>query len=370
MHSTTVLAWYANNWKGKIHMDNNEYHWSRDGSSGPDPAGKTGGESDRPDGKNHGHRSGPGRFSGKKALIPFAVIIILLAGVFFNSFYELNEDEYAVITTFGKPSVESTPGLKFKLPFIQQKRTVSKATRGFTIGYDQRTDVSIPEESVMITVDYNFVNVDFYVEYRVTDPVKYLYSSREPVDILKMLCQSYIRDTIGLYKVDDVITTGKSEIQSVIRDKILARLEQEDLGITLVSITIQDAEPPTREVQEAFKAVETAKQEAETATNNANKYANQVLPAAEADADEILQQAEAYKTSRINEAEGQASRFARLYEEYSKYPEITRQRLFYENISDIFPGMKVIITGKDGAEMTTVLPLDDFTGGAKEDKEE
>ncbi len=305
-----------------------------------------------------------------RVLIPILVVIVLAGAVFFNSFYELNEDEYAVITTFGKPSVVSTPGLKLKLPIIQQKTIVSKATHGLTIGYDQRTNATIASESVMITVDYNFVNVDFYVEYRVTDPVKFLYHSADPVGILKMLCQSYIRDTIGLYKVDDVITTGKSEIQAAIKDKILARLEQEDLGLALVSITIQDAEPPTVEVQEAFKAVETAKQGAETAINNANKYANEVMPAAAADADEILQQAEAYKTARINEAEGQASRFSQLYEEYSRYPEITRQRLFYEKIADIFPDMKIVIMGEDGAKITTVLPLDEFIspekGGAEE----
>ena len=326
-------------------MEDNEYHYRR-----PDPDGTRPPESPKP-------KAG---FNKKVLLIPLIIVVLLVASVLMNSFYELNEDEYAVITTFGKPSVVSTPGLKFKWPYIQQKQIVSKATKGFTIGYDQRTGNSIPAESVMITVDYNFVNVDFYVEYRVTDPVKYLYNSKDPLNILKMLCQSYIRDTIGLYNVDDVITTGKSEIQSAIREKILTRLEQEDIGITLVSITIQDAEPPTREVQEAFKAVETAKQQAETATNNANKYANEVLPAAEADADEILQQAEAYKAARINEANGQASRFAKLFEEYSRYPEITKQRLFYENISEIFPGMKVVITGEGGSEMTTVLPLDDF----------
>ena len=300
-----------------------------------------------------------------RILIPILVIVVIAGVIFFNSFYELYEDEFAVITTFGKPSVISTPGLKLKLPLIQQKTIVSKATYGLTIGYDQQTNLSIASESVMITVDYNFVNVDFYVEYRVTDPVKFLYHSEDPVGILKMLCQSYIRDTIGLYKVDDVITTGKSEIQGTIKDKILARLEQEDLGLALVSITIQDAEPPTTEVQEAFKAVETAKQGAETAINNANKYANEVMPAAAADADEILQQAEAYKTARINEAEGQASRFSQLYEEYSRYPEITRQRLFYEKISDIFPDMKVVIMGSDGAELTTVLPLDEFVSTEK-----
>lgn len=300
--------------------------------------------------------------SAKKAF-SFAVMAIVLIAILitvFSSFYELAEDEYAVITTFGKPSVVSTPGLKFKIPYIQQKTIVTKATRGFNIGYDPSTNTSVTSESVMITVDYNFVDVDFYVEYRVTDPVKYLYNSENPEGILKMLCQSYIRDTIGLYKVDDVITTGKSEIQASIKDKLMTRLEKEDIGLTLVSISIQDAEPPTLMVQEAFKAVETAKQDAETAVNNANKYKSEVIPAAEADADEILQQAEAYKEARINEANGQASRFAQLYEEYSKYPEITKQRLFYEMITSVFPKLKVVILGSDGTDVTTMLPLDDF----------
>lgn len=297
-----------------------------------------------------------------KTVVLIALVAVLVLSVAFNSFYELQEDEFAVITTFGHPTVVSDPGLKFKIPFIQHKTIVSKATKGFPIGYDMRTNEPITSESVMITVDYNFVDVDFYVEYRVTDPVKYLYNSEDPVSILKMLCQSYIRDTIGLYNVDDVITTGKSEIQASIKEKILNRLEKEDLGITLVNITIQDAEPPTKEVQEAFKAVETSKQEAETATNNANKYANEVLPAAEADADEILQQAEAYKASRINDANGQASRFSQLFEEYSKYPEITRQRLFYEMIVKVFPDVKIYIMGSDNTGVSTMLPLDDFSG--------
>ena len=295
------------------------------------------------------------------------IILVLVLAVVGSSVYQLREDQYAVITTFGKPSVVTTSGLKFKIPVIQKKTLVSKNVQGFAIGYDPETDRSIEDESVMISVDFNFVNVDFYVEYRVVDPVKYLYNSQDPVGILKMLCQSYIRDTIGLYNVDDVITTGKSEIQGAIKEKITARLEEEDLGVSLVNIAMQDAEPPTQEVQQAFKAVETSKQEAETAINNANKYANEELPAAEANADEIVQQAEAYKAARIAEATGQATRFEELYAEYSRYPEITRQRLFYEMVSDVFPGMKVVILGEDGGELTTVLPLDDFLGGASEE---
>ena len=319
-------------------------------------------------------KKGPGiRVPKHTGFAVTAVVIVLAAAVLsFDSFYTLSEEEMAVVTTFGKPAVEEASGLHFKIPVIQRVTKVSKAITGMQIGYTTdpaRADgasidnpVSIENESLMITKDFNLTNVDFYVEYRVDDPVKYLYNSEEPEAILKMLCQSYIRDTIGLYGVDDIITTGKAEIQGVIRDKISTRLEQEDIGLVLVNIALQDAEPPTLEVQQAFKAVETSKQEAETAINNANKYANEQLPAAKANADEILQQAEAYKESRIAEAEGQASRFTELYAEYSKYPEITRQRLFYEMIAKVFPDMKIVITGRDGSTLQTVLPLESFTG--------
>ena len=312
-----------------------------------------------PGGAGQAGQSRPGKPLNIKAIVIVALIVIVLGSLISGGVYQLQEDEYAVITTFGKPSVVDTSGLKFKIPYIQQKHIVSKATKGFTMGFDKETGATVEDEAVMITVDFNFVDVDFYVEYRVTDPVKYLYNSQQPEAILKMLCQSYIRDTIGLYSVDDVITTGKAQIQSDIREKITKRLEQEDLGITLVNITMQDAEPPTYEVQQAFKAVETSKQEADTAINNANKYANEVLPAAKADADEILRQAEAYKEARIAQANGQATRFTELYQEYSKYPEVTRRRLYYEMIQEIFPNIKVIILGEDGTN--TVLPLDSFT---------
>lgn len=294
--------------------------------------------------------------SGKVAVI--VLVLVLLAALVLSSVYVTTEDQYAVITTLGKPTVVSNSGMHFKLPLVQQKTIISKNIRGISIGYDQHTNGSIESESVMITVDYNFVDVDFYLEWRVTDPVKYLYASNDPEDILKMLSQSYIRDTIGLYGVDAVITTGKSEIQSAIKDKITERIEQEDLGIALVNITIQDAEPPTAEVQNAFKAVETAKQGAETATNNADKYANEVLPAAKAEADETIRQAEAYKQARINDATAQAEKFNSLYAEYAKYPEITRQRLFYETLGDVLPGMKVVIMPNDSA-VDTYMSIDE-----------
>lgn len=283
---------------------------------------------------------------GRAAAIVAAVAVVLVLGA--GSVYSINEQENAVVTTFGSPQAVTTPGLHFKVPFIQQVRKVDMTIKGLGIGYVPGTSESIPDESLMITSDYNFVNVDFFVEYRVTDPVKFLYSSQQPEMILKTLAQSYIRDTIGMYPVDEIITTGKSQIQSEIKDKIMARMEAEDVGVQLVNITIQDAEPPTAEVLTAFKEVETAKQGKETAVNNANKYRSEQIPAAEAQADQIVQQAEGERQARINEASGQVARFESMYAEYMQYPLITKQRMYYEAMEELLPGMKVVIQSEDG----------------------
>ncbi len=279
------------------------------------------------------------------------VVLVLALVLALNSVYIISEQENAVVTTFGVPQAVTTSGLHFKIPFVQKVTKLDMTIKGMAIGYDQRTNESLPDESLMITSDFNFVNVDFFLEYRVTDPVQYLYASEEPTFILKTLAQSYIRDTIGLYPVDDVITTGKNQIQSEIKDKIAARIDAEDIGLQLVNITIQDAEPPTMEVLAAFKEVENAKQGADTAVNNANKYRSEKLPAAEAQADQIVQNAEAVKEGRINEAAGQVARFNSMYEEYSKYPTITKQRMYFETMEEVLPELRVIITDEDGSTL-------------------
>ena len=293
------------------------------------------------------------RIAARGGLIAAAAALVLLG---MNSFYSINEQENAVVVTFGVPSAVTTSGLHFKIPFVQQVKKVDMTIHGFAIGYDQETREPIPDESLMITSDYNFVNVDFFIEYRVTDPVKYLYASAQPELILKTLAQSYIRDTIGLYPVDEVITTGKNQIQGEIKDKIMARLEKEDIGLQMVNITIQDAEPPTAEVLAAFKEVETAKQSADTAVNNANKYRSEQIPAAEAEADQILQNAQAQKEARINEAMGQVARFNSMYQEYARYPLITKQRMYYETMEEVLPDLRVII--QDGSGSTVNLITD------------
>lgn len=305
-----------------------------------------------------------GRFFG------IVAVLVVLAFAAMNSFYTLSEDKIAVVTTFGRPASVTTSGLKFKIPFIQQVHKMTKEIRGMSIGYNPDYDAQnhansennpnpVPTESEMITKDFNFVNVDFYIEYQIIDPVKAYINSETYGSILKNLAQSYIRDTVGSYSVDEVITTGKSEIQTKVKTRLSERLEQEDIGIGIYNVTIQDAEPPTEAVNNAFKAVEDAKQGMDTKINEAKKYQSQQLPAANARVDKATRDAEAYRQQRISEAEGQVARFNEMYAEYVKYPLITKKRMFYETMEDMLPSLKVIIDGGDGTQ--TVLPLDSFT---------
>lgn len=300
-------------------------------------------------------------------IVGIAVLAVVVLIVIFGSTYQIREQEQAVLITFGKAQAVTEPGLHFKIPVIQTVKKVSTTIQGFSIGYDMDSSQSTTDESLMITSDYNFVNVDFFVEYRFSDPVKAVYASGEPVNILKNICQSCIRTVIGSYPVDDVLTTGKNEIQAAIKEMIMEKLEIQDIGVQLVNITIQDSEPPTTEVMEAFKAVETARQGKETALNNANKYRNEQIPQAQAKADGIVKDAEAQKTERINEATAQVARFNAMYEEYIKNPEVTRRRMFYEAMEEVLPDLKVIIESPSG-DVQMFYPVESFTGGTAEEE--
>lgn len=297
--------------------------------------------------------------NGKIAGIVVAALAVVI--ILFNSTYEIKEQEQAVLITLGKATAVTDPGLHFKIPFIQQVRKVNTTIQGFSIGYNTSSNEVVADESLMITSDFNFIDVDFYVEYRYSDPVKAVYASQNPLGILRNISQSCIRTVIGSYSVDDVLTTGKNEIQATIKEMIINRLDDQDIGVQLVNITIQDSEPPTAEVMEAFKAVETAKQGKETALNNANKYRNEQIPSAQARADGILKDAEAQKTERINEATAQVARFNAMYAEYVKNPAVTRQRMFFEAMEEVLPDLKVIIQS-EGGNLQTIYPLESFTG--------
>ena len=285
-----------------------------------------------------------------------------------TSFYTVDDKQQAVVTTFGKVSNITDPGLHFKAPFgIQQVYKVDvNVYQKIELGYITNgagTSFSVEDESVMITGDYNIVNVDFFVEYKISDPVQYLFSSNEPALILKNLIQSQVRNVVGSSTVDAVLTDGKENIQQQVRELVSEILVDYDVGLTLIDVRIQDAEPPTSEVVEAFKAVETAKQNAEAVVNDAMAYQNAKLPEAEAQADKLLQNAQYLKQKRINEAIESVAMFNAMYEEYSQNPNITKSRMYYEAISQILPGVKVYINTGDGDSVDMLLPLESLVGG-------
>ena len=303
-----------------------------------------------------------------KNVIIFGVIGIFLLIAVFSSFYTVDDKQQAVVTTFGKVTDITDAGLHFKLPFgIQQVQKVDvNVYQKIELGYitdNNGATLTKTNESTMITGDYNIVNVDFYVEYRISDPVQYLYSSNKPEQILRNLIQSQVRNVVGSSTVDSVLTDGKENIQMQVKELVTEILAEYDIGLSLVEIRIQDSEPPTSEVIEAFKSVETAKQTAEAVVNQAKAYENAQIPNAEAEADKLMENAEYLKQKRINEAIEAVAMFNAMYEEYARNPDVTKARMYYEAISEILPGVKLYINTGDGESIDMLLPLESLVGG-------
>ena len=299
--------------------------------------------------------------AGKTILaVLLALVVISAVG---TCWYTVDDKEQAVVTTFGKVTDVVDAGIHFKLPLgIQQAYKVStNVYQKIELGYTSGSSDFNRSESTMITGDYNIVNVDFFVEYKISDPVQYLFSSDEPELILRNLIQSQVRNVVGSSSVDAVLTDGKENIQMQVKELVTRILQEYDIGLTLVDVKIQDAEPPTAEDIEAFKAVETAKQQAETVINDAKAYKNAQIPNAQAKADKLIQNAEYLKQKRINEAVEQVAMFNAMYEEYAQNPGITRSRMYYETISKVLPGVKLYVNTGDGGNLQTLLPLEPMT---------
>ena len=304
---------------------------------------------------------------GTTVAIIVLAMVLLLGGM--TCFYTVNDKQQAVVTTFGKVTDVVDAGVHFKLPFgIQQVHKVDvnvyqKIELGYTTSGGDYYGTTVDDESAMITGDYNIVNVDFFVEYKISNPERYLFASDNPELILKNLIQSQVRNVVGSSTVDSVLTDGKENIQMQVKALVTEILAEYDIGLTLVDVKIQDAEPPTQEVVEAFKAVETAKQQAETVVNDAKAYQNAQLPQAQAQADKAIQNAEYLKQKRINEAVEQVAMFTAMYEEYARNPEITKSRMYYEAIQEILPGVKLYInTSTSGEDIQMLLPLETLVG--------
>ncbi|MDD7401383.1 MAG: FtsH protease activity modulator HflK [Eubacteriales bacterium] len=299
-------------------------------------------------------------FTLKGRNIVLVLILALAVYLVSTGIYTVRESEQAVIQTFGKYTATTGPGLHVKLPWPIQEVTILQVqrTQKMELGYyqdDTGTYHSEEDDSLMITGDMNVVNIDFFMEWKISDPLKYLYASEEPEAILRNLLMASVRSVVGTKSIDDALTSGKYEIQNEVQDMMVEKLMENDIGVQVLDVKVNDSEPPTEEVAKAFRDVETAKQEMEMAINRAAEYRNRRLPEAKSQADRLVKDAEAYKASRVAEAEGLRDRYLAIYNEYKNFPEISRNRMYLEVLERTLPGIKVIVD--ESGEVSKYLPL-------------
>ena len=291
---------------------------------------------------------------------------LAIVGVFaliaiFTSWYTVDQSEQAVVITFGKaedPILES--GLHFKLPWPMQKvEILSKETFSLQFGYKQSPDgeiVSYDNETKMITGDENIVLTDLVVQWKISDPKKYLFNAEAPQTILHDATSASIRSIIGSSLIDEALTSGKADIEAQTRDLLASLIEKYDIGISILGVKLQDVELPNAEVRSAFTAVTDARETKNTKTNEAEKYKNQRESEAIGEISAIGSRAEGQRTARIQQATGEVAVFDKLYAEYKSNQEITRQRLVIETLESVLPNAQIYIMN-DSGETVKYLPL-------------
>lgn len=295
------------------------------------------------------------------------VVPLLALGLFaaLSSYYIVEPEEQAVVKRFGRVIAIKDPGIHFKMPFgidraiLLKTGRVEKEEFGFrTVGNDQRTlyrkDPSLLGESLMLTGDLKVIDVEWVVQYRISDPNKYLHSSKDPVGTLRDVSEAVMRRIVGNSLGSDVLTEKRVQVSTAARQELQAILSSFDLGVQISTIELQDVTPPEL-VKPAFNEVNQAEQERERLINEAEKRRNQVIPRAEGEALQIIAGAQGYRAERVNSAKGEAGRFTAILTEYRNVPEVTRRRLYLEMIDNVLPRAGQIYLMPEG--QTPPLPV-------------
>jgi modulator of FtsH protease HflK len=313
-------------------------------------------------------RQGQGRLKeiipggGGRRVIVLAVLALVGLGAW-TAYYTVPSDSVAVVQRFGKYLKDVPPGLHFKLPMgidvatilpvkRQLKQEFGFATPGATDPYQGSRDAK--QEKEMVTGDLNAALVEWVVQYRISDSVKFLFDVREPRETLRDVSESVMREVVGDRSVDEVITIGRQEIEAEALTKMQALSTKYALGISIDQVQLKNINPP-EPVQASFNEVNQAQQEKEKLINEARRDYNKVIPLAEGEKDQRIREADGYRLKRINEAEGDAARFSALLAEYIKAPEVTRRRIYIETLQDVMPGIrsKIIVDERT----RSILPL-------------
>ena len=299
-----------------------------------------------------------------RAVIVVILILLVAAIGLLTMVYTVQPEEQAVVKRFGAVIKTTSPGLHFKFPFwidaVQYVATerVLKEEFGFrtaAVGrrtqYDER---SLPDESLMLSGDLNIIDVEWVVQYRIADPIKYLYSMRDPVGTLRDISESVMRRIVGNHLGSEILTTARVKIANTSREETQSAMELYQTGIHVVTVELQNVVPP-KAVRPAFNEVNEARQEQERMINEATKQANEVIPRAKGAANRTVAEAQGYAAERTNQALGEAARFRSILAEYKAAPEVTRRRMYLETLSEILPQVGSVLVMQEGA--ATPLPL-------------
>lgn len=301
-----------------------------------------------------------------KKIVPTVLIVILALVVLFNSFYVLQSGEEAVICRFGAYShTESEAGIRFKVPFVDTvvKENVSSVRR-YEFGYvtqesfaNKVTYSDSEDDVMMLTSDECLVNVECSAQYMITDLYTYLFKTERPDETFAILVKTALRRAIANHTLDESMTDNKSTVQQEIFDDLQEMCKEYKLGLTVINVQLQDVNPPD-EVQSAFKDVASAREDKSTYINEANSYANKIIPIARGNAQSVTNAADAYKQTKVATAEGDVAAFLALYEQFSQYEDLMRTRMYLETIEEVLGGTKVYILNEDSTNVNTLLPLE------------
>jgi len=304
----------------------------------------------------------------------FGTIVIILAVLIFifTGLYTVNPEEVGVIQRFGKYINTTEPGLHFKIPFGVDKLTKVKVKHVYKEEFGFRTlqagiqskysSRSFDQESIMLTGDLNIGDVEWIVQYRIKDPVKYLFRIRNIVETIRDLSESITRQVVGDRSGDEVIVLSRKEIADEIQIALQQKLDNYGAGIEIYTINLQNVNPPER-VKPAFNDVNSAKQEKERIVNDAWQNYNQIIPEARGKAKRTIEEAEGYAINRVNRANGDAQRFIQMYNQYKFAKSVTKKRLYLETMQKILPKVEKVYVIDEAQK--GLLPLLDLGQGGK-----
>jgi membrane protease subunit HflK len=314
----------------------------------------------------------PGGNLGGRGFALIVLGVLVLWG--FSGFFRVEPDELGVVLRFGKQVREVQPGLNYHLPYPIEKVLTPKALRvnkidiGMRIVDDLRrggtTTRDVPEESLMLTGDENIVDVDFSVLWKVkpTGVGDYLFNIQNPEGTVKAVAESAMREVIGRSEIQPILTGARQTTENAVQELMQRTLDHYGAGILVQQVQLQKVDPPAQ-VIDAFRDVQAARADLERAVNEAQTYANRVVPEARGRVAQITQAAEAYKQQTVAEATGQTARFLKIFEQYKKAPDVTRERMYLETMERILGGTDKIIldSGGSGSNVVPFLPLNELT---------